>query len=82
LLKEARHALQETEANLREVIFSYRENATEQRKKAKQELNELSARMKKFEDSMQKTVIRSPVNGIVKKLYLVTSGTNYIPAWW
>jgi membrane fusion protein, adhesin transport system len=73
-LKEARHALHETEANLREVIFSYRENATEQRKKAKQELNELSARMKKFEDSMQKTVIRSPVNGIVKKLYLVTTG--------
>jgi membrane fusion protein, adhesin transport system len=30
--------------------------------------------MKKFEDTMYKTVIRSPINGVVKKLYLVTIG--------
>ncbi len=73
-LREAKHALQETEASRREVIFSHREKAVEQRKKAEQELDELSVRVKKFEDSMQKTVIRSPVNGIVKKLHMVTTG--------
>jgi len=73
-LIEAKHALKETEANLQEEIFSFKEKTTEQLKVAKQELNEFSVRMKKFEDSMQKTVIRSPINGVIKKLYLVTRG--------
>jgi adhesin transport system membrane fusion protein len=73
-LIEAKHALKETEANLQEEIFSFKEKTTEQLKTAKQELNEFTVRMKKFEDTMQKTVIRSPINGVIKKLYLVTRG--------
>ncbi len=73
-LKEAAHALEEAQANLKEVKFSFKEKTTENLKAAKQEFNEFSVRLKKFEDSLEKTVIRSPINGIIKKLYLVTKG--------
>ena len=73
-LIEAKHALKETEASLQEEIFSFKEETTERLKAAKQELNEFTIRMKKFEDTMQKTIIRSPINGVIKKLYLVTRG--------
>ena len=73
-LIEANHALKETQANLQEVVFSFKEETTEKLKEAKQELNEFSVRLKKFEDSLEKTVIRSPINGVIKKLYLVTRG--------
>ncbi|MCM2286829.1 MAG: HlyD family type I secretion periplasmic adaptor subunit [Desulfobacula sp.] len=73
-LIEANHALKETQANLQEVVYSFKEETTEKLKEAKQELNEFSVRLKKFEDSLEKTVIRSPINGVIKKLYLVTRG--------
>lgn len=73
-LIEARHALKETEANLNEMIYAFKEETTEQLKQAKQELNEFSVRLKKFEDSLDKTIIRSPINGVIKKLYQVTRG--------
>ena len=73
-LIEAEHALKETQANLKEVVYTFKEEATEQLKMATQELNEYTVRMKKFEDTLQKTIIRSPINGVVKKLYLVTIG--------
>ncbi len=73
-LIEANHALKETQANLQEVAYTFKEDTTEKLKEAKQELNEFSVRLKKFEDSLEKTVIRSPINGVIKKLYLVTKG--------
>ena len=73
-LKEANHALDETKANLKEVVFEFKEKTTEKLKDAKQEKTEFSVRLKKFEDSLKRTVIRSPINGIIKKIYLVTRG--------
>lgn len=73
-LIEANHAFEETRANLRETVFSFKEKTTEKLKDAKQEITEFSVRLKKFEDSLQRTIIRSPINGIIKKVYLVTKG--------
>jgi len=73
-LKEANHAFEETRANLKEIEFSFREKTTEKLKDAKQEKTEFSVRLKKFEDSLKRTIIRSPINGIIKKIYLVTKG--------
>ncbi len=73
-LKEAAHALEETRANLNEVVCSFKEETIEKLKDAQQEYNEFSVRLKKFEDSLKRTIIRSPINGIIKKLYLVTKG--------
>ncbi len=73
-LIEAVHALEETRANLNEVRHSVTEKNVEALKQAQQEYNEYAIRLKKFEDSLERTVIRSPINGIIKKLYLVTKG--------
>ncbi len=74
LLKEARHALNETREKRNETIFSFKEETTNDLKTVKQELKEFSVRLTKFEDSLKRTIIRSPINGIVKKLYIVTQG--------
>jgi adhesin transport system membrane fusion protein len=73
-LKEAGHAFQETQANINEVAFSFKEKSIEQLKEVQQELNEFLVRFKKFEDSLKRTIIRSPINGVIKKLYIVTKG--------
>lgn len=73
-LEEARHALKETQEKLNETIHRIREENTEELKQAQQDLKEFSVRVKKFEDSLERTVIRSPINGVLKKLYKVTRG--------
>lgn len=73
-LKEARHALKETQEKLNETIHRIREENTEELKQAQQDLKEFSVRVKKFKDSLERTVIRSPINGVLKKLYKVTRG--------
>lgn len=73
-LKEARHALKETQEKLNETVHRIREENTEELKQAQQDLNEFSVRVKKFQDSLERTVIRSPINGVLKKLYKVTRG--------
>ncbi len=73
-LIEANHEFEETRAEIKEVLFSFKEKTIEKLKEAQQELNEFSIRLTKFEDSLKRTVIRSPINGVIKKLYLVTKG--------
>jgi len=73
-LKEARHALKETQEKRQEMIYTLKEESSEKLKEATQKLKEFSVRLKKFEDSFERTVIRSPINGVVKKLYRVTTG--------
>lgn len=43
-------------------------------KKSRQELLEMEQRLRKFADIEQRTVIRSPVDGVVNSLYLVNEG--------
>ncbi|WP_035242572.1 HlyD family type I secretion periplasmic adaptor subunit [Desulfobacter vibrioformis] len=73
-LKEAWHALKETQEKLNETIHQIREENTEELKQAQQDLKEFSVRVKKFQDTLERTVIRSPINGVLKKLYKVTRG--------
>lgn len=73
-LIEANHEFEETQAEIKEVQYSFKEKTIEQLKDAQQELNEFSIRLTKFEDSLNRTIIRSPINGVIKKLYLVTKG--------
>ncbi len=71
-LKKARAALKESQEKLRKIGYSFKEEIGEKLKEARQELRELSQRQKKFTDSFKRTTIRSPVDGIVKTLYMVT----------
>ena len=73
-LKEARHALVETREKYNEARNKFRQDTAEQLKEVHQDLNEFSVRLKKFKDSLERTIIRSPIHGVVKKLYRVTRG--------
>jgi len=73
-LKRARAALRESEETLKNIKNTFREMATRELKAIRQELNEVSQRMLKFSDNLSRTVIRSPVAGVVKALHIVTRG--------
>ncbi len=73
-LKRARSALREAEETLKNIKNKFREIAVRELKATRQELNEVTQRMLKFSDSLSRTVIRSPVAGVVKALHIVTRG--------
>ncbi len=73
-LQRARSALKEAVQDLNKERFAFKETASEKLKECKQEHKALTERLKKFADSLQRTVIRSPVEGVVKSLFLSTEG--------
>ena len=78
-LAKAQSALREAEDNRRHYNNSYWGDIQEKRRTAQQELNEFSHRMKKFSDSLSRTSIKAPVDGIVKTLYVDTKGGVIAP---
>lgn len=74
VLPRVQSALAEAQAKLKNVETGFRETAREELLKRRQDLDEFTQRMRKFEDSLQRTVVRSPVDGVIKKLYFVTVG--------
>ena len=73
-LEKARSALAAAGEKLSFLKQEFREKAGERLRQARQELKEFEQRLKKFTDTFKRTTIRSPVNGIVKTIYLVTVG--------
>jgi len=78
-LKRASSQIESAEEKLKRVRHSFREKAAEELKKSQQELDEFLQRLKKFKDSQRRTVIRAPVDGVVKTLYLYTVGGVVAP---
>jgi len=74
VLPRVQSSLVEAREKLKNAETSFRETAREELLKKRQELEEFTQRMRKFEDSLQRTVVRSPVDGVVKKLHFVTVG--------
>lgn len=73
-LIRARSSLVEARTKLERLENRFREDAREDLQKARQDLDEFTQRMRKLTDSLQRTTIRSPVPGIIKKLHFVTVG--------
>ena len=73
-LERARSVLKETQSQLQGIYDSFAEDAGKQLKAARLQFNELSQRIGKFQDSLARTVLRSPVNGIIKTLHITTVG--------
>ena len=59
---------------LEAIRDSFHEKVREALEKKRRSLDEFSSRLRKFEDSLRRTVLRSPVDGVVKTLYVVTVG--------
>lgn len=60
-----------TLATIRDTHLEEVSNGLEEKRRTQQEL---SSRMGKFEDSLSRTTLRSPVNGVVKTIYVFTIG--------
>jgi adhesin transport system membrane fusion protein len=73
-LHRARSALKEAEANLDGIVTAFREESGMQLEEARLSFNELSQREQKFDDNLARTILRSPVDGVIKTLYITTVG--------
>ena len=73
-LKNAQSALKGAQEKRSFLKQEFREKAGEKLNALRQELKEFEQRLKKFNDTLKRTTIRSPVNGIIKTIYMVTTG--------
>ncbi len=73
-LARARSALKEAQSQLQSIYDSFAEAAGKELKSSRLEFSELSQRLGKFQDSLARTVLRSPVAGIIKTLHITTVG--------
>lgn len=73
-LERAHSMYASANATLERAKDEYQEEVRTELEKSRQELREMSQRLRKFADIEQRTVIRSPVDGVVNSLYLVNEG--------
>ena len=73
-LRRITSARKEALNKLGSIRDAFREKAQEDLEKKRRQFEEFSNRLRKYEDSLKRTVLRSPVDGIVKTLYVVTIG--------
>ncbi|MEX2449564.1 MAG: HlyD family type I secretion periplasmic adaptor subunit [Rhodospirillales bacterium] len=73
-LERAKSALNEAQATLENIRSNHAVETGKELEEARLNYNELTQRFQKFEDSLSRTVLRSPVNGVVKTLYVTTIG--------
>jgi len=73
-LISARAALEEAEAGLITIKSIFADETKKELDEARLTFNELSQRMQKFKDSLRRTTLRSPVEGVVKTIYVATIG--------
>jgi len=72
--KSARSALEEAKTELQNITNAFNEEHRIELDDANLTFRELSERMKKLKDNLKRTVVRSPVNGAIKSLYVFTEG--------
>ncbi len=65
-------AIDEIEDRMNEVVLKYRTKTLEALKEVEAVLDQLEEARKSLGDRVSRTIIRSPVNGIVQKLYINT----------
>jgi len=73
-LERNKSALNEAQAKLDNVESEHAVETGKKLEEARLNYNELLQRIQKFEDNLKRTVLRSPVDGVVKTLYVVTVG--------
>jgi adhesin transport system membrane fusion protein len=71
---QAETALKMEEVRLNSILSAYNEEVQTALDENRGQYDGYLERLKKYDDSLQRTVLRAPVDGIVKTLYLVTEG--------
>jgi len=72
-------ALSQAREDARRLRHAFQEDARSKLRDVSRELDELSQRMRRMADSLERTVLRSPVQGTVKALYVTTVGGVVTP---
>ena len=67
-------AIEESRSKLDEAKLKFESESEQQLNKTLGELERVTEKIKAFKDTVARTVVRSPVDGIVKKLYVNTIG--------
>lgn len=73
-LVRARSVLDEAEAELDRIRSNFADEVQQSLEESRLNFREFTQRVRKFEDSLERTVVRSPVDGVVKTLNVVTVG--------
>ncbi|MFV0562009.1 HlyD family type I secretion periplasmic adaptor subunit [Malaciobacter mytili] len=73
-IPRSKSAIKEAEFKIDEKINSFKSEASNQLQKTLSELNKFGAKLISEKDKVAKTVLVSPVHGIVKQIYLNTIG--------
>jgi len=78
-LRKARSGHKGAQNKLETIRETFVEEVREELDEKRRSLDEYSSRVLKFEDSLRRTVLRSPVDGVIKSLYVVTVGGVVAP---
>jgi adhesin transport system membrane fusion protein len=73
-LQRAGAALEEARSERQRITRAYQQKSQVRLERARRELEEHAQRMRKFKDSLRRSVLRSPVDGVVKTLFVHTRG--------
>ena len=73
-LSGAESALVEARQKFEQIRYLFEEEARRELEESRRQHSELSKRMNKLQDSLQRTTLRSPVDGVVKTLNIYTVG--------
>ena len=78
-VQRAESAVKEAHRQLEEMQHGFSSLIRTELKNGREQLEEFTMRLRKYDDSLDRKVIRSPVDGIVKSLYIVTRGGVVTP---
>lgn len=67
-------SLQEGRAQLERIPIAFQEEVRTALETARRGQEEIGQRLRKFQDSVSRTILRAPVEGVVKTLYVATEG--------
>jgi adhesin transport system membrane fusion protein len=67
-------AIAEIESRIKEVKLEFESKSEKEMNEALGEMERLTEKIKAFQDSVRRLLVRSPVDGLVKKLYVNTIG--------
>ncbi len=73
-LARSKSMLTAAQEKVEQIANAFHEEVQEDLRKARREMLEFSQRLRKTSDSLQRTIIRSPANGIVKSIYIMGEG--------
>jgi len=73
-LARSKSILSAAKEQVAQISNTFHEEVQEELRKSRRELLEFTQRLRKTSDSLSRTIIRSPANGIVKSIYVMGEG--------